>query len=69
MKRDEFRQAAAAMAGLAINRLQLILSDAASYLNDGNDLAAWGTLVLFDDAAEDLKAAIRLHQSANRRQT
>jgi hypothetical protein len=68
MNHDPYRQAAAGMAGLAINRLQLILSEAASYLNDGKDLAAWGTLVLFDDAAEDLKAAIRLHQSANRRQ-
>lgn len=68
MNHDPYRQAAVGVAGLAINRLQLILSEAASYLNDGNDLAAWGTLVFFDDAAEDLKAAIRLHQSANRRQ-
>ena len=68
MSRDPYRQAAAGVASLAIDRLQLILSDAASYLNDGNDLAAWGTLVSFDDAAEDLKAAIRLHKSTNRRQ-
>lgn len=69
MKHGPYSQAAASMAGLAINRLQQILSDAASYLNDGNDLAAWGTLGLFDEAAEDLKAAIRLHQSANRWQS
>jgi hypothetical protein len=31
-------------------------------------LAAMGTLTSFDDFAEDLKAAMRLHRSAHRRQ-
>jgi hypothetical protein len=64
---DPFRQATADAARHAIDRLQVILNEATGYLIAGNHLAAWGTLVLFDDAAEDLKAAIRLHRAANAR--
>jgi hypothetical protein len=51
----------------AIDRLEKLLAEAKTYLQDRNDMAAWGTLLCFDEAAEDLKAAIRLHRSANRR--
>ena len=50
-----------------IDRLQTILNEAQGYLITNNNLAAWGTLLMFEDAAEDLKAAIRLHRSANAR--
>ena len=53
----------------AIDRLEKLLAEAKTYLQDRKDMAAWGTLLMFDDAAEDLKAAIRLHRSANRRAT
>ena len=62
-----FRKATADAARHAIDNLQVILNEATGYLIEGNDLAAWGTLLMFDDAAEDLKAAIRLHRAANRR--
>ncbi len=64
---DPYRQATADAARHAIDRLQVILNDAAGYLIAGSYFAAWGTLVLFDDASEDLKAAIRLHKAANAR--
>ena len=64
---DPYRQATADAARHAIDRLQVILNEATLYLTSGNHLAAWGTLVLFDEAAEDLKAAIRLHKAANAR--
>jgi hypothetical protein len=51
----------------AIDRLEKLLAEAKTYLQDRNDMAAWGTLLCFDEASEDLKAAIRLHRSANRR--
>jgi hypothetical protein len=60
---------AAEAATNAIDSLTVILADARKYLADRNDLAAWGTLVMFDDAAEDLRAAIRLHKSTTRRKT
>jgi hypothetical protein len=62
-----FRKAAADTAKCAIDNLLEILNDARAYLIDGNDLAAWGTLMMFDDQAADLNAAIRLHRAANRR--
>jgi hypothetical protein len=67
MTTDPFRKAAANSATYAIDNLLEILNDARAYLIDGNDLAAWGTLLMFEDHAEDLKSAIRLHRSANRR--
>jgi hypothetical protein len=60
---------AAEVATNAIDSLTMILQDARQYLQDHNDLAAWGTLVMFDNAAEDLRAAIRLHKSTTRRKT
>ena len=62
-----FRKAAADTATYAIDNLLEILNEARAYLIEGNDLAAWGTLLMFDDQAADLNAAIRLHRSANRR--
>lgn len=50
-----------------IDRLQTILNEAQGYFITNNNLAAWGTLLLFEDAAEDLKAVIRLHRAANAR--
>ena len=67
MKNDSFRQIAADAALHAIDRLQAILNEAQGYLMSGENLAAWGTLLMFEDAAEDLKAAIRLHRAANAR--
>ena len=64
---DPFRQATADAARHAIDRLQVILNEATGYLTQGNHLAAWGTLVMFDDQAEDLKAAIRLHKATDAR--
>ncbi|MBL8222110.1 MAG: hypothetical protein JNL62_22930 [Bryobacterales bacterium] len=63
--RDLFTAADAAIS--AIDNLTTLLADARKYLEDGRDLAAWGTLTCFDEAAEDLRAAIRLHKSFNRR--
>ena len=51
----------------AIDNLTELLVDARKYLEDGRDLSAWGTLSCFDEAAEDLRAAIRLHRTFNRR--
>lgn len=67
MTDDGFQKAAADAARHSIDQLQTILNEAQGYLITGNNLAAWGTLVLFDEAAEDLKAAIRLYRSANAR--
>ena len=50
-----------------IDRLQTLLNEAHGYFITGNNLAAWGTLLMFDEAAEDLKAAIRLYRYANSR--
>jgi hypothetical protein len=54
---------AAELATIAIENLMPILQEARKYLDDRNDLAAWGTLLMFDERAEDLKTAIRLHRS------
>lgn len=64
---DTIRKAAREMARHAIAELSEMLSLADSYLAEGNDNAAIGTLLSFDEAAADLKAAMQLHRSANRR--
>ncbi|MGH9808139.1 MAG: hypothetical protein ACRD9W_12920 [Terriglobia bacterium] len=58
---------AADMATIAIDNLIGLLEEAREYLADRQDLAAFGTLIQFDDAGEDMKAAIRLLRSAVRR--
>jgi stage V sporulation protein SpoVS len=50
----------------AINQLVALLTEARSYLEQGNNLAAIGTLIMFDDQSEDLRAAIRLLRMAHR---
>lgn len=71
---DEARKAAphlhdpvAAATVAAIDNLLKLLTEAKSYFTDGNNLAAYGTLVMFDDHAEDLRAAFRLCQMRQRR--
>jgi hypothetical protein len=44
----------------AIDQLTRLLSEARGYLEAGENRAAIGTLVSFDDQVEDLRAAIRL---------
>lgn len=51
----------------AIDNLISLLTEAKGYFTAGNSLAALGTLVMFDEHAEDLKAAFRLCQMAQRR--
>jgi hypothetical protein len=63
-----FRKTAAQAAIFAIERLSETLNQAHDYLSTGDDMAAWGTLLMFDEAADDLKAAMRLHRIANRRE-
>jgi len=48
----------------ALEDLIAILKEAQDYLGSGEDLAAIGTLTIFDDQAEDLKAALRLFSRA-----
>ncbi len=36
------------------------LKEAQEYLSEGYDLAAIGTMTMFDDRSEDMKAALRL---------
>jgi hypothetical protein len=55
-------------ATLAIDELLTLLAEARGYLGAGRTLAAIGTLVMFDDRAEDLRAAMRLLRMAQRRQ-
>lgn len=55
----------AAMA--AIDTLMAELADARAYLGAGETLAAIGTLVSFDDRAEDVRAALRLLRMARAR--
>ena len=52
----------------AIDNLTTLLGEAKGYFAAGEKLAAYGTLIMFDDHAEDLKAAIRLCQMAQRRE-
>jgi hypothetical protein len=51
-----------------IDNLLALLLEAKSYLETGHALAALGTLQLFDNHADDLKAAIHLTIMAQRRQ-
>jgi len=44
---------------IAINNLITILTEAREYLRQGEKLSALGTLILFDDLAQDIYAAIR----------
>ena len=43
-----------------IDVVRAVLGEAIDYLDQEEHLAALGTLILFDDHAEDVKAAIRL---------
>jgi hypothetical protein len=49
---------------LALGQLILTLKEAQDYLGGGEDLASIGTLTLFDEQAEDMKAALRLFRRA-----
>jgi len=51
----------------AINQLVALLTEARAYLETGERLAALGTLIMFDEQADDLRAAIRLLRMENRR--
>jgi len=44
---------------IAIANLMTLLAEAEAYLKDGEKLAALGTLIAFDDLAQDIYAAIR----------
>jgi hypothetical protein len=44
----------------AIDQIIGLLTEARVYLKAGETLAAIGTLVMFDDQADDLRAAMRL---------
>ena len=46
--------------GFALDQLVLTLKEAQAYLGAGQDLAAIGTLTVFDEQAEDMKAALRI---------
>jgi hypothetical protein len=48
----------------ALDEFIRTLKEAQDYLGGGNDLAAIGTLCLFDEQAEDVKAALRLFRRA-----
>ena len=43
-----------------IDVLRRLIGEATDYLDQGEHLAALGTLIPFEDHAEDVKAAIRL---------
>jgi methyl-accepting chemotaxis protein len=51
----------------AIDNLIRLLSEAKTYFAAGERLAAFGTLTMFDQHADDLRAAFRLCQMAQRR--
>ncbi len=54
---------------LALNDLITLLNEAQDYLDSADyDLAAIGTLTMFDEKAEDVKAAARLYTNAMRSQ-
>ena len=48
----------------ALDQLILTLKEAQDYLGGCEDLASIGTLALFDEQAEDMKAALRLFRRA-----
>ena len=51
----------------ALDEFIRTLKEAQDYLGGGDDLAAIGTLLLFDQQAEDVKAALRLFSRAEQR--
>ncbi len=51
----------------AIDNLIKLLTEAKKYFTDGESLAAYGTLVMFDEHADNLTAAVRLCKMAQRR--
>lgn len=59
----------AAATAQAIDNLLTLLTEAKAYFATGRNLAAIGTLVMFDDHAEDLRAAFRLCRMAQRRRS
>lgn len=67
MRRDDFHNVTVQVMRHTIDQLQTLLNEAQGYFITGNEGAAWGTLVLFDEAAEDLKAALRLYRILNAR--
>lgn len=50
----------------ALNDLTMLLKEAQDYLGSNYNLAAIGTLTIFDEKAEDVKAALRLYTNALR---
>jgi hypothetical protein len=52
----------------AIDNLLTLLTEAKTYFGGGNNLGAYGTLIMFDDHADDLRAAFRLCKMSQRRQ-
>ncbi|MGH7223857.1 MAG: hypothetical protein ACRELF_11550 [Gemmataceae bacterium] len=52
----------------AIDNLITLLTEAKQYFADGQHLAAHGTLIMFEEHADDLNAAIRLCKMSQRRQ-
>jgi hypothetical protein len=53
----------------AIDQVITMLRDARQHLVAGETLAAIGTLVSFDDRAEDVRAALRLLRLTHRRRS
>ena len=51
----------------ALDEFITTLKEAQDYLGGGDDLAAIGTLLLFDQQAEDVKSALRLFSRAEQR--
>jgi len=51
----------------ALDEFIRTLKEAQDYLGGGDDLADIGTLLLFDQQAEDVKAALRLFSRAEQR--
>lgn len=60
MPEDEAETIHALALGASIADIRKTLSDAVEYLEAKRHLAALGTLVMFEEQAEDVKAAIRL---------
>lgn len=48
----------------ALDKLRLTISEAQDYLGGGKELAASGTMLEFDEQAEDVKATLRLFRRA-----
>lgn len=69
MTTDDFHKVMVDLTRHAIDRLQTLLNEAQGYFITGNVRAAWGTLLLFEESAEDLKAALRLYRAGNARRT